>query len=927
MKWTNLLIPIVLILLSGLAYAQEEYVNGWQVPIGIIGSDYYSPKVACDSNHDNCIMLTYDNIAVGRGVSAYVSGDSFKTISKSFVLAYIDYTAESNLLSYGTNYSLPYDVYYDSTQNIFYLTNYRTSYKYDLNTLTTLCSVNTDTIFLGYDSSGNILGLQFPYGAGTIYLRAFDPDNCSVIHDYGSIGSTTAYCTSAPCTQHYIEARGFVTEKAGTVRYKLFVRTRTNLAGWVSTLTFTSLGSFPTTDYQGIHYYDGYNMIVYRHNDSANITNGIYLTTTSDLTTYSSLSLYYPFNASANETIPMTDAYFSGNKKTWVFERRGTNEGIYAYEKQYRTFNLFIYKYNQTSETYDPEQVSVTLQCGNETSSGYGSFVSLYTSCTSGINITLQSLNVVPSYYKIENLSSLCLTTYIYVTYLSDSDVQFTVIDGLTSNPISNAQVYLDSDSCSTSSLGRCIITTNPIQNPYLSLNQTGTCSYSVTTKGSPKEFLLKIEKSGYVNLTETGLTLVKFDALGNPIYTTKINRKLEPLATRVKIHLKTLDDVEIFPKNAILYLNGSDNITWFRKGVFYNISLTKKVNEFPAYLFFDDNRTSFTLTMNLSYAGKLYNDTMTVYKDVLTEHDFILPFTSSEIPCVDMSDCESSFCAFNNYYKLTSCDGICRYTVEECPIYCDDEKGCYDVSTGYECVKDRDCNSTCIDPYTMLVGLCGSDGYCIGKIRECETYCNETEGFCEELRNCEYGTSMLFKLGEWEFTYTCDKENAGQKVCIVGTGHGIQVASLPDVIIPKEWGYSYNQTTGLYEFYDIALYCDKNCTIHYEICPSGCSEGECLAKKWGFEDWIYAVTPYWLLWVWNPTILWTFFSIAVGIGSVYYLGRGLSINEMPWQLGIAVMFMFFVVGLITGFVEPIIGLMILIGLGILLAREITKHG
>jgi len=930
---------ILFLLIIPFAYAQEEYTNGWQVPVGFLGSDLYSPKVACNSDYSVCIMLTYDNNPLNKRVVMFKSYDLLQS-GTPHTLVSIDYSnvdGYANYLTWATNYSFPYDVYYDRDEDVFYLLNRNTLYKYDYSFITTVCSAGNDVSFIGFLDNGDILGILYY----DIYFKTYVYDkNCNEKYQVGYHPNVSLYdCDNPLSDKPYVYVKGFFMNNSGNITYKLYVKSKCFDGSYWHNNPDMILDTLSLPfNYDGLSYYNQYLNILalYRYNDTDNLTNGIWRTSKTPIgipSEWESPSLYYAFNESNQERIPLTDlSYNYGDRKMiYVYERRtNTSEtGIWAYAKN--LYEIYVTAENLDSDNNYRQTIPITveLQCGNYTYTSTGINNWLYTPCLTGNNITFIASQLEPHVYTLENFTVDETLTQITLKYLrSQYNVSISVIDAYNLSGINNSLVSIGSYSNYTDQNGYTTIRLDVIDNPTFNVTQKSTWQYELWVSGIPKQYNVHITKQGYRDYLQTSETFMQFEN-NKPVLSLYKSYKLIPIMTALEVHLLTSDYVEIFPRTAKLYSYGGNGTQIFRENLYPNFIPINYATYFPATFVYNDTRTVFDVNLSLHYAGNVYNTTATVYKDNVTVFNFILPFTSYNMPCLSNEDCsQDTFCYENIFYEFQGCiDNVCKYKFTQCSYFCDDEKGCYDVSTGYECTKDRDCNSTCIDPYTMLVGLCGSDGYCIGKIRECETYCNETEGFCEELRNCEYGTSMLFKLGEWEFTYTCDKENAGQKVCIVGTGQGIQVASIPDVIIPKEWGYTYNETTGLYQFYDIALYCDNNCTIHYEICPSGCSDGVCFAKKWGFEDWIYAVTPYWLLWIWNPTILWTFFSIAVGIGSVYYLGRGLSINEMPWQLGIAVMFMFFVVGLITGFVEPIIGLMILIGLGILLAREITKHG
>jgi len=956
---------ILFLLIIPFAYAQEEYTNGWQVPVGFLGSDLYSPKVACNSDYSVCIMLTYDNNPLNKRVVMFKSYDLLQS-GTPHTLVSIDYSnvdGYANYLTWATNYSFPYDVYYDRDEDVFYLLNRNTLYKYDYSFITTVCSAGNDVSFIGFLDNGDILGILYY----DIYFKTYVYDkNCNEKYQVGYHPNVSLYdCDNPLSDKPYVYVKGFFMNNSGNITYKLYVKSKCFDGSYWHNNPDMILDTLSLPfNYDGLSYYNQYlnTLALYRYNDTDNLTNGIWRTSKTPIgipSEWESPSLYYAFNESNQERIPLTDlSYNYGDRKMiYVYERRtNTSEtGIWAYAKN--LYEIYVTAENLDSDNNYKQTIPITveLQCGNYTYTSTGINNWLYTPCLTGNNITFIASQLEPHVYTLENFTVDETFTSITLKYLkSRYNISVSVIDAYNLSGVSNASVQMGLSSNYTGSQGHTVLGVDVIDDATFNVTQKSTWQYELWISGVPKQHHVQITKQGYRTYIKNDETFMQFEN-NKPVLSLYKSYKIIPVMTTLEVHLLTSDYVEIYPSSARLYSYGGNGTQIYRENLYPHFVPINYATQFPATFVYNDTRLSFNVNLSLYYAGQTYNATVTVIKDNITVYYFILPFTQFNMPCLSNSDCmQESFCSDNIYYQFQGCvDNICKYDFEQCSYFCDDLAGCYDITTTKPC---SECETYCFDNFTMVIEVCGSDGYCKGKLYPCDTYCtsfqdeqNITRYGCKESIACLYGTNkqrFTLRLPEVEgYAYppifydkevVCNMDNADTHICIPSVSikksdlayWGKTVQDL--VVEPEDW--QYRETDDAYEFLAVSVYCDQECNLTYELCRYGCdlNTGLCLGKGatsyW--EDmtaWLMSITPTWLLWIYNPGVLWTFFSLFVSLLSIWLVSKGIQPVHVPWQLGISIMFVMYIIGLLLGFVDVIIGVMILIGLGILLARTITK--
>jgi len=416
------------------------------------------------------------------------------------------------------------------------------------------------------------------------------------------------------------------------------------------------------------------------------------------------------------------------------------------------------------------------------------------------------------------------------------------VRDSISNTSVSGVTVTFNNETRTTGSDGRTSFLINPIQGAYFTAIKEG-CTYWLYADGSPTTYLLRTYKSGYVNSTRSISPATENTVtIGNTsTWTLETNRTiwLDQSGVIVTLHVLTEDGIEIFPDSYTGYVSGNLNQTWTYKN---GLRISRAYNnEWPTKFIMYHNTTTFTLSATLEYPG---GANMTTTQAVVTDNqydiDFVIPYSLLELPCATSSECAPSFCDGNGFYQqLKGCQNSqCRYNTLDCisPSLCDPDVGCFDYATNDTCTRNLDCNNTCVDDYSMLLGRCASTGYCVNLYRECTGECNATIGICQDFANCVIEND---KVVGWQIpgktgfntigSLNCDLNTAGLSYCY----HGdlITAAYLSSIgatasgiaTYPGGWPASSQGSDVLLQ--DIVLTCEPDCSITTDYCPYGCSD------------------------------------------------------------------------------------------------------
>ncbi len=972
-----------------------------------LGNDYtppnnqvYSPKVACNLDGTLCLSLHYNDYFLAiRQVKLIYSVDSFEnaidtgTHLPATTLLNADLTLRNNTL----NLPLPYDLTYNPTNNKFYIVgtvdtaNSRTTRVWSWSTVdglqiegdlsdnpydptpctsgTTACSYFTVPIGIAFKDADQpivkVLGgtcwynsLSTPIGCTGLryYVQDFYLYNQTHSSTSSDIGDDNGDCwiDGVGGQFFYYLSSSFVEKDEYYIRTYL----QCDTGGTLPTVREFSSFTMPT-NFSGIQFFRN-DYLFYQRND---VDEGIYRVSTTDFSTFGTPELVYDFDQGNNEYVNTTHfTDFQGGIQ-YVFEFFDDNatwfDPIFGwFRPRAFSFRSNLYPLFVNIQYIDPltgtgkSDISglVTLENDAEdwTDSQTGTFNILNSPSLTGNKLRIITDQLIPVSYINLNLDPLCPDgTYISTVYGKPYPLEFVIIDSLTLTTIEDATVMLNAQSCTTDSDGRCSITINPFLTSDLVMTKLGDCNYKLAIESTQRPFTLQVSKTNYLNLVETSQIYVTYNELGNPEYVKQKTHKMIPDATRIIVHLKTQDNIEIMPLTASMQINGSDNITWHLEGQYINISETKTATRFPTDILFFDDSPTLNISLTLNYAGSVYYDSVTLTENEFIDHDFVLPFNSLNVPCETVGDCDDSFCLEDYFYDSVSCDSICLYNTEQCnnAESCDNSKGCFDIKTSDSCSDDDDCEKSCFDDSTMTTSECGLEGLCLESFRECTTFCNQTLNICDEIKDCAYGTSETFKIELSKNTYLyplgtsgktifeCGFDNADTKVCLDGFSasknymddNGLTVSNMFPSI--ANWGYVLNESQSRYNFYPLSIDCSESCGIIATPCANGCnpSNGECLeqAQISQTRGWLELYGLDFLL---LPSVLWMILALSISTIITYYVSKESKTNS--WQIGAIVMLSLSIIGVYPlGFLNIWIGLVISIATAMLLARELTKHG
>lgn len=551
----------------------------------------------------------------------------------------------------------------------------------------------------------------------------------------------------------------------------------------------------------------------------------------------------------------------------------------------------------------------------------------------------LTTTNVPSSFTYNVSIDSGCDLFTIRASYLnSPYDFRFNVIDFENGYPISNATVTLFGVSSTVTDVtGKAFINIQPVNNAIFSVENVDSCTDRLVPSGDPKSYILRISAPGYQ--TYEDVLFIPASNPSNPDESKTVSLTKEGVFLEVSI--RSTSGTVFDPCSYFMLVNGSDEVFEIINGV---ESYTTNVTKFPARLRLQDDNATLNITLSLyKIDGTWDNITATVIQNSEYEFDFWLP-SPQNIPCANTCDCPDSMCVDRYFYDLSSCNGNCTYTITDCgsASFCDDRVGCYQTNTSMVCdvlwieADTVQCPNYCLTNNTMVLGQCGADGFCKNKTISCTDYCDDEIGACNEMRFCLEPEPSVFKvqLSGIIQSQTCSMNNIGQRYCLspisipFNGSNGVTSWNYPSsfqlTTLPNGWKYTTNTTNGTWDYWSPLVECTSSCEAQITYCQYGCDADtlKCLGKGSGQ---LFGSVPDYLQWIFSSTFLWTLFALIVG-AILTFLPSKISANAQPTpEIGLASMFIMYIIGLAFGFVDVMVGLIVIIGLGLGLAKMLTS--
>jgi len=695
-----------------------------------------------------------------------------------------------------------------------------------------------------------------------------------------------------------------------------------------------------------------------------NITSGILShIITGDYASIGSGSLVYTHDSSIDEVINWSDSEIATGTSSsreyiaWYRSSNSTGNGVYVYQDVLDTIVLSV----NPSMSANAELVCADQNYSSSAVSDAG-LIRLSTPCSNDENNTITVFAPFePTTYtfNVSFNSTSCASQYLVnmlhweVPFDTDFEIRSLHESGIV---VANATVTLSGHgSGQTDSFGRVTISNvNPLTNIGMRAEQVSTCVETLSLSADVLPVLYTVSKTGYKTYTDNSFTMASYTDAGTyddwSFVTSNVTR-IEVTGTLINVSLETAEGIYVEPCGYYVEMSGANNST--RRSIGGAWTTNSSSTRFPVLFRLEDNRSYWDETISvLAPDGSWHNKTVNLTADEtydIPEGRVIIEKSLSEFPCDRTCDCPTSTCIGNYHYSSSGCvSGVCDYNVQYCDIACDTLAGCYHEDTTTACLFDTDCPSTCLTDYAMEYGLCGADGFCKNITQECTTFCNTTANFCEELRSCRFGET--FDMSAWVYvdfekftffsgTHTCDITNTDSIACLGGPqGQSISKTSLElkgktiaDVNV-EPYDLTYTTTVddaGItwYNFSSATVVCDESCGYTYTVCDGGCDSesGECLNPVGSIEGTIYNLLPSWLHWVLTGLFLWTMLSLIIG-AVLTYIPTKISPNAQPTpQFGMAGMFVMYMIGIPLGYVDPFIGLIIVIGIGLYLAKMISS--
>lgn len=853
-----------------------------------------SPKISCAEDSSgvlqHCGLIYYDNSS--NNVVFYFSTNKFATFTAYNVVS-VDFSSFENFTAITSQFSMPMDIRWDSSTNLYqiavrnkiYVFNPSTStistlitYTYDSKRMNSIIGFLNDSSVLVLHVDDNNVGSngQCAQATGRLAVNTFTASGTGTecVTAFGSLGSLTAAQSLSS-----VDASGFSGKSGSTTLYKVDYK-------WVANSpasgTTTSLGNYPqTVDLPD--YWDNSNIIA---RNSTGSGKGVFKTSTTDLSTFGSRGLYY--SMSTGETVNQQDGYSGTGVQSIVYINNTVGRNVLQiFIRQFvpvTVFNALLSWNNQQTTTVN---ATVIFSCSGYNQTASGSLLSMKTPCAT-TSATIYSSNIPASFSF--NFSSLSCSSVLLTTLFSTkSSVLYKVVDSISRNSIPSAVVTIGSTTGTTNNNGEATLSITPISNTNINKTESN-CRIDVSPTFRNSDLIIyttSIVASGYQTFIDIGSTFPR-----------RLNVKIMPLdliGTRAIVHLYTLDSGEIFPSNIIVRASASNQVPVIIDGnSFINQSIWYKV---PAtYFFANTSSSTFNATFNITMGNnKTYETSVTLSINTFNDVIIFTDYGAVNGYCQTNTDCRKSFCSTETFTSFVTCsNNQCIYQPQQCndATLCSNNYGCFDFKTTQTCNDDSNCQSECVGDYTSKTAFCDS-GFCIQKLISCQgtvfnqsstaNNCNNSTGLCKFTDACKKigssltpltileiqskeglvnqivqrigiggllgligvgssnGTILLDKTISCGFGNTGNFQSAnGQNIEYVQTG---QRACISGISLPKKDGFTYItvpnnwltkiDTSNNIIFNDAVVSCaaDLTCKLDVQFCQFGCLNGQCVGS------------------------------------------------------------------------------------------------
>jgi hypothetical protein len=873
MKMLSLLL-LALFILPVTARA-DEFTEGVINDVSAGISQPRGSRVVCsDDVPGECAYLRFNTVynTVTLTFSPNNFTNSWTTITRTVPGS--DITNDIDFL--GEYYPLPLDITW--IDGVFYLFVKNNVYNFT-RTQDSVITIRTEDLGVSYlnfltDTTAARLKIKRDTPSAQIEIDEVDILTGNVVVDI--IDNPSFVTCYDPAGGGAEKVQGWVAKAGSTYIYEVkfyFYR----CPGTYTTYTMSNgLGNIPS-DYDGVYYYRESRFLYHRaENLTGNVSKGVYESTTSDLSSFSAPVLIYAENSSIDEKIRTAD-YKNGlaygfyaferysNRTTLVF---GENQyyGIYVYYQHEQRIPVVSNVYNIDDLSQETTQITAVLRCATPNVTRTYTDVSpeLSSPCTNP-EIEIYS-PYKPTYYTFNlNIPSNCRgdsAYYLNLFYWQPYTTKVYAIDEIFGTYIENISITLDTDTNTTNAEGYTEFDIYPLTNTTFTIleNNPTSCYETYIASGNSKIFQAYSTGSGYLDdfdiltfVDDNPINILDFDKSG--IIT------MIPDSTSVEVHLFTKDLIEISPISAIVRENGSNITYWYSNGDFYQTNTVQ--DSLPVTFVLIDNRSSWSAIFSVEYGGITYTKNLTIEQNQNYRVDLIIDDISTEMFCSSNDDCRISHCKGTFYKEFVGCiSSQCTYSSEQClaNYLCDETIGCFDVKSTDSCEVDEDCDTVCLNNYTMSAGSCLSDNYCGIKRRTCSEGCNSTLGLCNEFAQCVTGTSENFNVVLYEdynvvmgsqSTITCSLDNSGTSFCLPAVTINkadliFYGATIRDMSVSPE-NRLYIERTDHYYFYPISVTCSESCGLTYQSCLQSCSPdtGACTGIGVPFNEYAQNVSDY----------------------------------------------------------------------------------
>lgn len=807
-------------------------------------SEPLDPKIACHPQGLHCLMLVYENNTFfGRGVKFWFANDFFKNFFTRTQIGSVTIDFSAYAEGYYDNFHLPYDVAYIEDESKYYFFVFNTVYSYDGTTLTTVGNFQSN-------QAGKRIGMAFDVDQEIIVtFEAFNVVSVSeTITNFKGTFLINSYSLRATWS-------GSTNLQQGTAWYNGTERTSPSAVSGCTTTTSCqvniSMGSFPTF-FTGLDYWLN-GEVVYQRDD-----NSSWSVTTNDMSSFGTPTLIYGWDSSIRENLTNTDSSLTTGNQIYSYKRETntSDAGVWVYNLPLTEVRFLMEGFNPNKGFVELVNITAIINCSKETftDSDSGDSASIQTPCTEDNILSISSFSFRPNSFVFSNFTipsncvglSNIVRTSTLSTYISPYDVTVNHFDAIFGTRIEGISATLNGDNEVTDENGQAIFRdVFPVNSDNFTSEQIEeACSTILTFTGNEKPFTLTSTKSGYNSKTDTFLLAQSpFDIETDFIQTKNII--MIPINTEVNVKIFSSDGIELKPSLITITIEGSNETLWSLNNQLFNTNIA---TQSPAKFILLNNTGTFEINVTASYFGDfIVKQNITVSSSV--DIDIFTNFLSSSLPCNVDSDCTSDLCIGNIYKKFLSCQSnLCTYRSFDCVTSerCDTDLGCVDIVSLANCTRDSQCENTCSDDFTMINNKCGDNDFCKGVFVECDTTCNSTLGFCQELSNCVTGNSRVFTVGFWyspfgpggqdvfvgkEETATCGFSRVNKHFCIFPDSFVITKTLLDgngkttdDIIFdPQPWTIKFINSGNDIQFLPASGFCDQFCNMSWVFCDNGC--------------------------------------------------------------------------------------------------------